>query len=101
LDQTLYNYGARKVAVFGVGQVGCSPNELAQNSRNGVTCIERINSAVRMFNRRVVVLVNQFNRLLPGALFTYINCYGIFESIMRTPVEHGTYSKASPKTRCA
>uniref|UniRef100_A0A0E0C7P9 GDSL esterase/lipase n=1 Tax=Oryza meridionalis TaxID=40149 RepID=A0A0E0C7P9_9ORYZ len=87
--RTLYSYGARKVAVFGVGQVGCSPNELAQNSRNGVTCIERINSAVRMFNRRVVVLVNQFNRLLPGALFTYINCYGIFESIMRTPVEHG------------
>uniref|UniRef100_J3L415 SGNH hydrolase-type esterase domain-containing protein n=2 Tax=Oryza brachyantha TaxID=4533 RepID=J3L415_ORYBR len=86
--RTLYNYGARKVALMGVGQVGCSPNELAQRSRNGFTCIERINSAVRMFNRRLVVLVNQFNSL-PGAQFTFINCYGIFESIMRTPVAHG------------
>uniref|UniRef100_A0A0D9V5L8 GDSL esterase/lipase n=1 Tax=Leersia perrieri TaxID=77586 RepID=A0A0D9V5L8_9ORYZ len=86
--RTLYNYGARKVAVMGVGPVGCSPNELAQHSRNGATCIERINSAVRMFNRRLVLLINQFNDL-PGAQFTYINIYGIFESILRAPRANG------------
>ncbi|KAF0920995.1 hypothetical protein E2562_037919 [Oryza meyeriana var. granulata] len=86
--RTLYNYGARKVALMGVGQVGCSPNELAQHSPNGVTCIERINIAVRMFNRRLVLLVNQFNTL-PDARFTYINCYGIFENVLRAPGAHG------------
>ncbi|KAL5158685.1 Protein ALTERED XYLOGLUCAN 4 [Glycine soja] len=30
--KTLYNYGARKTVLFGIGQIGCSPNELAQNS---------------------------------------------------------------------
>ncbi|KAL4349322.1 hypothetical protein AHAS_Ahas10G0030400 [Arachis hypogaea] len=30
----LYNYGARKMVLFGVGQIGCSPNELAQNNRD-------------------------------------------------------------------
>ncbi|KAL1289289.1 hypothetical protein AAHE18_20G046600 [Arachis hypogaea] len=46
----LYNYGTRKIVLFGVGQIGCSPNELAQNSRDGTTCVERINSANQMFN---------------------------------------------------
>ncbi|KAG8077912.1 hypothetical protein GUJ93_ZPchr0007g4433 [Zizania palustris] len=86
--RTLYNNGARKVALMGVGQVGCSPNELAQQSTNGVTCVERINSAIQIFNRRLVGLVDEFNTL-PGAHFTYINTYGIFEDILRAPGAHG------------
>ncbi|RYR35942.1 hypothetical protein HN51_030434 [Arachis hypogaea] len=46
----LYNYGARKMVLFGVGQIGCSPNELAQNNRDGTTCVERINSTNQIFN---------------------------------------------------
>ncbi|KAL6838564.1 hypothetical protein ACP4OV_031620 [Aristida adscensionis] len=88
LLQVLYSYGARKVALIGVGQVGCSPNELAQQSANGVTCVERINSAIRIFNQRLVGLVDQFNTL-PGAHFTYINIYGIFDDILKTPGAHG------------
>ncbi|KAM0919174.1 hypothetical protein ACQ4PT_008376 [Festuca glaucescens] len=86
--RALYNNGARKVALMGVGQVGCSPNELAQQSPNGVTCVERINSAIEIFNQKVVDLVDQFNTL-PGAHFTYINAYGIFEDILRSPGSHG------------
>ncbi|EES19821.1 hypothetical protein BDA96_09G211000 [Sorghum bicolor] len=88
LLQVMYRYGARKVALIGVGQVGCSPNELAQRSANGVTCVEQINAAVRMFNRRLVGLVDRFNKL-PGAHFTYINIYGIFDDILRSPGAHG------------
>ncbi|XP_062179588.1 GDSL esterase/lipase At5g45670-like [Phragmites australis] len=88
LLRVMYNYGARKVALIGVGQVGCSPNELAAQSANGVTCVERINSAVRIFNQRLVGLVDQFNSL-PGAHFTYINIYGIFDDILKTPGAHG------------
>ncbi|KQK09725.1 GDSL esterase/lipase At1g29660 [Brachypodium distachyon] len=85
---TLYNNGARKVALMGVGQVGCSPNELAQQSDNGVTCVDRINSAIEIFNQKLVDLVNQFNGQ-PGAHFTYINAYGIFQDILRAPGAHG------------
>jgi phospholipase/lecithinase/hemolysin len=88
LLQVMYRYGARKVALIGVGQVGCSPNELAQRSANGVTCVEQINSAVRMFNQRLVGMVDRFNKL-PGAHFTYINIYGIFDDILRSPGAHG------------
>ncbi|KAM3405410.1 hypothetical protein ACQJBY_008098 [Aegilops geniculata] len=89
LLRALYSYGARKVALIGVGQVGCSPNELATQSANGVACVDRINVAVRMFNQRLVGMVDQFNRLLPGAHFTYVNIDGIFSDILRAPGGHG------------
>ncbi|CAL5095842.1 unnamed protein product [Urochloa decumbens] len=89
LLQAMYRYGARKVAVIGVGQVGCSPNELAQRSRDGVTCDEAINAAVRLFNQRLLRLVDRFNGALPGARFTYVNVYGIFDDILRSPGAHG------------
>ncbi|KAJ4975870.1 hypothetical protein NE237_000976 [Protea cynaroides] len=87
--RTLYNYGARKVAVTGVGQIGCSPNELAQNSPNGQTCVERINSANRLFNDRLISLVDEFNNNLDGAKFIYINVYGIFDDILKNPSANG------------
>ncbi|KAI5000388.1 hypothetical protein ZWY2020_004977 [Hordeum vulgare] len=86
--RVLYNNGARKVALMGVGQVGCSPNELAQQSSDGVTCVARINGAIEIFNQKLVELVDQFNTL-PGAHFTYINAYGIFQDILRSPGANG------------
>ncbi|KAK9132324.1 hypothetical protein Scep_011852 [Stephania cephalantha] len=87
--RTLYNYGARKVALIGVGQIGCSPNSIAQFSPNGTQCVERINSANRMFNDRVRALVDNFNNNLPGASFIYINAYGIASDILRSPSSYG------------
>nr|XP_009406156.2 PREDICTED: GDSL esterase/lipase At5g45670-like [Musa acuminata subsp. malaccensis] len=86
--RTLYNYGARKVVLIGVGQVGCSPNELAQRSPNGVACVEEIDSAIRIFNAKLIDLVDEFNAL-DGAHFIYINGYGIFEDILRNPAANG------------
>ena len=73
---------------MGVGQIGCSPNELAQQSSNGETCVNRINSAIQIFNSKLIALVDEFNTL-DGAHFTYINAYGIFEDILRNPSAHG------------
>lgn len=86
--RTLYNNGARKVAVIGVGQVGCSPNELAQQSSDGVTCVETINNAIQIFNNRLIQLVDEFNNL-DGAHFTFINGFGIFQDIISNPGAHG------------
>ncbi|KAJ4771448.1 GDSL esterase/lipase [Rhynchospora pubera] len=86
--RSLYDYGARKVVLIGVGQVGCSPNELAQHSADGATCVGNINSAIEIFNNRLISLVDQFNTL-PGAHFTYINAYHIFEDILRDPRSMG------------
>ncbi|RLN22328.1 hypothetical protein C2845_PM07G21710 [Panicum miliaceum] len=86
--QVLYNYGARKVVMIGVGQVGCSPNELARYSADGATCVGRIDGAIQMFNRRLVGLVDEFNAL-PGAHFTFINAYNIFADILANAASYG------------
>ncbi|KAK9150749.1 hypothetical protein Syun_009058 [Stephania yunnanensis] len=87
--RTLYSYGARKIAVTGLGEIGCSPYELARGSSNGVTCVDNINAAVRLFNEKVKSLVDDFNRNLPGAKFILINAYGIFSDISVNKASYG------------
>ncbi|KAL9392298.1 hypothetical protein Peur_016218 [Populus x canadensis] len=85
----LYNYGARKFVLIGVGQIGCSPSQLAQNSPDGRTCVQKINSANQIFNNKLRSLVAQFNGNTPDARFIYINAYGIFQDIISRPAAFG------------
>ncbi|KAJ7000113.1 GDSL esterase/lipase [Populus alba x Populus x berolinensis] len=85
----LYNYGARKFVLIGVGQIGCSPSQLAQNSPDGRTCVQRVNSANQIFNNKLRSLVAQFNGNTPDARFIYINAYGIFQDIISRPATFG------------
>ncbi|BAT73573.1 hypothetical protein LR48_Vigan01g038900 [Vigna angularis] len=87
--KTLYNYGARKMVLFGIGQIGCSPNELARNSPDGKTCVDRINVANQMFNNKLKGLTDQFNSQMPDARVIYINSYGIFQDIISNPAAFG------------
>lgn len=90
--QTLYDFGARKFALIGVGQIGCSPNALAQNSPDGRTCVARINSANQIFNNNLKSLVENFNNNFNDAKFIYINAYGIFQDLIDNPSRYGTYT---------
>ncbi|KAH7836889.1 hypothetical protein Vadar_007024 [Vaccinium darrowii] len=87
--RNLYNFGARKLALIGVGQLGCSPNELAQNSPDGRTCVQRINSACQLFNNRLKSLVDNLNNNFSDAKFIYINAYGIFQDLITSPASFG------------
>ncbi|KAK9065424.1 hypothetical protein SSX86_016807 [Deinandra increscens subsp. villosa] len=89
LIRDLYGYGARKLVLNGVGQIGCSPNALAQNSQDGTTCVQKINSANQIFNNMLRSLVDSLNRDLPDAKFIYINNYGIFQDIIDSPQSYG------------
>ncbi|KAK4770828.1 hypothetical protein SAY87_031360 [Trapa incisa] len=87
--RTLYDRGARKVALMGVGQIGCSPNELAQQSADGVTCVQNINDACQIFNNKLRSLVDQINNNFPDAHFIYVNSYGIFQNLIQRPAAFG------------
>lgn len=89
LHQTLYDYGARKFVLIGVGQIGCSPNALAQNSADGRTCAQNINAANQLFNNRLRGLVDEFNGNTPDAKFIYINAYDIFQDLIDNPSAFG------------
>ncbi|XP_073311889.1 GDSL esterase/lipase At5g45670-like [Primulina huaijiensis] len=86
---TLYNFGARKFALIGIGQIGCSPNALAQNSPDGTTCVQRINSANQIFNNKLKGLVGNLNQNTRDARFIYIDAYGIFQDLISSPASFG------------
>lgn len=88
--QSLYNYGARKFALIGIGQIGCSPNQLAQRSPDGATCDDTVNSANRIFNSGLRSLVQQLNNELSDARFAYINVYDMFQDLIENPSNYGT-----------
>ncbi|CAH8330130.1 unnamed protein product [Eruca vesicaria subsp. sativa] len=75
----LYQFGARKVIVTAVGQIGCIPYELARyNNRNNSTgrCNDKINNAIVLFNSQLKKLVDRFNNgQLQGAKFVYLDTY--------------------------
>ncbi|XP_009351929.2 GDSL esterase/lipase At1g29670-like [Pyrus x bretschneideri] len=73
--KTLYKYGARKVVLNGVGQVGCTPSSIS--TTNGSTCAENMNNAVQFFNQKLKSLVDQLNTELTHAKFIYVDMFGI------------------------
>ncbi|XP_006436372.2 GDSL esterase/lipase At1g29660 [Citrus clementina] len=75
--KTLYSYGARKVALFGIGPIGCTPANIATYDTNGSLCVDFINKAVQEFNTRLKTLVDNLNHNLQDAKFIYVNVYGI------------------------
>ncbi|KAK1382106.1 GDSL esterase/lipase [Heracleum sosnowskyi] len=73
----LYNYEARKVAVFGLGLIGCAPAVVSKFGANASGCVDRVNAAVALFNEKLKPLVDDFNSNLTGAKFIYINTTNI------------------------
>ncbi|KAK4491617.1 hypothetical protein RD792_002372 [Penstemon davidsonii] len=75
--RTLYNNGARKIVIIGLGFIGCIPQELANFPTNGSSCVNSINNNVQLFNNRLKPLIDNLNTNLPGAQFIYINTTSI------------------------
>ncbi|CAI0560906.1 unnamed protein product [Linum tenue] len=75
--QTLHHYGARKIAVVGVGKVGCVPHMMDMFGTKGSKCIQNVNSAAQNFNKQLKKLVVDLNKELKDAKLIYINSYGM------------------------
>ncbi|KMT03855.1 hypothetical protein BVRB_8g188270 [Beta vulgaris subsp. vulgaris] len=88
--QTLYNSGARKIAIFGLFPIGCTPAEITKN--NGTQCNEEINQAVEIFNKKLVSLADYFNGKHPEARFTFINFAAIQAQI---PLPQGSITNST------
>ncbi|KAM0010377.1 putative triacylglycerol lipase [Helianthus debilis subsp. tardiflorus] len=73
----LYNLGARKIAAFGLGFLGCTPSEIARFGTNGEPCVESINNATMLFNVKLKPLIDDLNNDLPQGRFTFINVTSI------------------------
>ncbi|KAK1424861.1 hypothetical protein QVD17_20201 [Tagetes erecta] len=87
--RTLYKLGGRKIAVFGLTRIGCTPFMVRKFSTGGKPCVDHINNGTDAFNYKLKALVEQLNKEKSEARFTFINTAGILfpqgEVSMRTP----------------
>lgn len=74
---TLYTYGARKVAIFGLGLSGCTPAMISTYGANASGCVDKINAAIALFNDRLKPLVDDLNKNLTDSKHIYINSTNI------------------------
>ncbi|KAE8682111.1 GDSL esterase/lipase [Hibiscus syriacus] len=85
--RTLYNMGARKFVVTGLGRMGCIPSIIAQS--NSGHCSEEVNKLMVPFNANVKKMLNGFNGDLRGARFIYVDVAHIFGDIIAHPRTYG------------
>ncbi|KAI9116417.1 hypothetical protein K1719_012584 [Acacia pycnantha] len=83
----LYNLGARKFVVAGLGLMGCIPSILAQ-SMSG-SCSEEVNLLVQPFNENVKATLSNLNANLPGATFIFMDVANMFRDILLNARSHG------------
>ncbi|XP_061994570.1 GDSL esterase/lipase At4g16230-like isoform X2 [Rosa rugosa] len=90
LFSRLYNLGARKMVVVGVGPLGCIPYQRDINIvANPDSCVQLTNQLARSFNSKLQTLVTELNTNLTGAKFVYANVYGIFHDIIENYKSYG------------
>ncbi|KAL5577067.1 hypothetical protein UlMin_018766 [Ulmus minor] len=73
----LYNNGARKVALIGLGLIGCTPFAISNYDTKGSVCVDDMNIAAHHFNQKLISLVDHFNSNLTDAKFIYVDSFGI------------------------
>ncbi|KAL5778760.1 hypothetical protein ACOSQ2_009497 [Xanthoceras sorbifolium] len=84
---SLYNLGARKFVLAGLGRMGCIPSILAQSAVG--RCSEEVNQLVMPFNANVKTMINNLNTNLPGARFIFIDIAHMFEDLLTNYRSYG------------
>ncbi|XP_076940982.1 GDSL esterase/lipase At2g19050-like [Bidens hawaiensis] len=95
----LYNLGGRKIAVFGLGMIGCAPAEMDRFDTKG-HCVDWINDAVMLFNDRLKPLVDELNTFFPDARFTFINLTNILAPKGGEPLPNKPCCPVRPDGQC-
>ncbi|XP_057793695.1 GDSL esterase/lipase At1g71691 [Salvia miltiorrhiza] len=83
----LYNLGARKFVIAGLGLMGCIPSILAQ-SRSGA-CSEEVNQLIVPFNTNTKAMINKLITNLPGVHFSYIDVHNMFQDLLANARSYG------------
>ncbi|PON74513.1 Lipase [Parasponia andersonii] len=83
----LYNLGARKIVVGGLGLMGCIPSILAQSPTG--SCSQEVNQLVMPFNANVKTMISKLNTNLPGAKFIYVDISHMFQQLLANYRSYG------------
>ncbi|XP_058087841.1 GDSL esterase/lipase 6 [Magnolia sinica] len=84
----IYELGARRIAVFGLGPVGCVPARTLLGAPMDV-CHEAMNQMVMKFNLGLESLIKDVPTKLPGAVGVYGATFDIIQRFRASPKDYG------------
>ncbi|XP_057810719.1 GDSL esterase/lipase 6 isoform X1 [Salvia miltiorrhiza] len=89
LVDAVYNLGGRRVAVFGLGPVGCVPARSLLHGAPLGKCYGKMNKMVKNYNMGLQNLVNALPRSHPGAVAVFGAVYETIQIFRAYPTRYG------------
>lgn len=89
LINQIYRLGARRIAVFSLGPVGCVPARVLLPDAPTNKCFGKINLMVKTYNQGLENLVKDMPIKYPGAVGVYSAVYDIVQQYRAIPTLYG------------
>lgn len=89
LLQRLYELGARKFVVTGVGAIGCCPVQRLKNTTNG--CMEKTNNWSMEYNKGLQIMLKELKLESSDINYSYFDIFGVMSDLIQDPQNYGTF----------
>ncbi|KAK8706029.1 hypothetical protein V6N13_049610 [Hibiscus sabdariffa] len=83
----LYETGARKFVLTGIGAIGCAPAERVKNQTH--ECSEERNFWSVKYNEELKAMLTGFKSELQGVSYSYFDTYSIMQKAIQNPSSYG------------
>ncbi|KAG7587192.1 GDSL lipase/esterase [Arabidopsis thaliana x Arabidopsis arenosa] len=87
--QKLYEYGARRIQVFGAPPVGCVPSQRTLAGGPTRNCVVRFNDATKLYNAKLAANLDSLSRTLGEKTIIYVDIYDSLFDIILDPQQYG------------
>nr|VDD43499.1 unnamed protein product [Brassica oleracea] len=87
--RTLYQYGARRILMFGAPPIGCVPSQRTVAGGPTRDCVVRFNDACKLFNAKLSANIDGSSRTLQDTTLIYIDIYDPLLDLILYPQQYG------------
>lgn len=86
--QRLYNNGAKKFEIAGVGAIGCCP---AYRVKNKTECVSEANDLSVKYNEALQSMLKEWQLENKDISYSYFDTYAAIQDLVQNPASYGIY----------